>query len=95
MVVSTKIKSVKIHYNTDYDLLFSTCIIQIPSDLRRKFQYNLFHNDHVSICVNFPGDLLWNLGENENKSLSQCIIALLDIYTGITQISSQLTKQLE
>ncbi len=30
-----------------------------------------------------------------NGSLSQYIIALLDIHTGITQIPSQLTKELE
>ncbi len=34
-------------------------------------------------------------GENESKSLSQCIIALLYIHTGITQIPSQLTKKME
>ncbi len=72
-----------------------TGITQIPSQLTKKLEWILLQDTTDSVCVNFHWVLLWNLGENESKSLSQCIISLLDIHTGITQIPSQLTKKLE
>ncbi len=49
----------------------------------------------MSLSVStFPG-IYCGIWEKMNGSLSQYIIALFDIHTGITQIPSQLTKKLE
>ncbi len=68
-----------------------TGITQIPSQLTIKLERIRLQDTQDSVCVNFHDILLYNLGENEWQSLSQCIIALLDIHKGITQIPSQLT----
>ncbi len=69
--------------------------MQIPSELIQKCQYILLQNGQDSVCVNFHWGILSNLGENECQILSQCIMALLDMYAGIIQIPSELTIQLE
>ncbi len=71
-----------------------TGITQIPSQLTIKLEWILLQDDHDSVCVTFTG-FYCRIWEKMNGSLSQCIIALLDIHTGITQIPSQLTKELE
>ncbi len=48
----------------------------------------------MTLCVLTFTGFYCRIWEKMNGSLSQCIIALFDIHTGITQIPSQLTKKI-
>ncbi len=72
-----------------------TGITQIPSQLTWHFLYILLQDTQDSVCVTFHWVLLVEFGENEWAVPVTYIIALFDIHTGITQITSQLTIKLE
>ncbi len=57
--------------------------------------HSFFRTPMTLYVVNFHWVFTVEFGRKMNGSLSQYIIALLDIHTGITQIPSQLTKTLE